>query len=302
MRMSTIRWAFLGAVFVFGPPICVAAQSAEVRTSDAADTPRMEADPPMAMLDAGFHDLYVLNFQGARAQFLAYQKMQPDDPLGKAAEAASYLYDEFNDKGVFTSAFFLNDSKLLGGVDGSPSQNRNEPFLGANHQAREMAKQVLKSNPREPHALLVLTMTDGMESDYDAFIEKKQLASLSLMRQAEGEANTLLAIDPTAQDAYLALGASNYVIGCLPAYKRVFLRFGGIHGDKARGIQQMQLAAEHGHYLRPFAKILLALAYEREHQMERARALLAELTAQFPENSLFAGELALIEQHPPRKQ
>jgi len=254
------------------------------------------------MLDAGFHDLYVLNFQGARAQFLAYQKMQPDDPLGKAAEAASYLYDEFNDKGVFTSAFFLNDSKLLGGVDGSPSQNRNEPFLGANHQAREMAKQVLKSNPREPHALLVLTMTDGMESDYDAFIEKKQLASLSLMRQAEGEANTLLAIDPTAQDAYLALGASNYVIGCLPAYKRVFLRFGGIHGDKARGIQQMQLAAEHGHYLRPFAKILLALAYEREHQMERARALLAELTAQFPENSLFAGELALIEQHPSRKQ
>ena len=150
--MSTIRWAFLGAVFVFGPPICVAAQSAEVRTSDAADTPRMEADPSMAMLDAGFHDLYVLNFQGARAQFLAYQKMQPDDPLGKAAEAASYLYDEFNDKGVFTSAFFLNDSKLLGGVDGSPSQNRNEPFLGANHQAREMAKQVLKSNPREPHA------------------------------------------------------------------------------------------------------------------------------------------------------
>ena len=144
-------------------------------------------------------------------------------------------------------------------------------------------------------------MTDGMESDYDALIEKKQLAGLSMMRRAESEANTLLAIDPTAQDAYLALGASNYVIGSLPAYKRFFLKVGGVHGDKDRGIQQMQLAADHGHYLKPFAKILLALGYEREHQTDRARILLAELTAQFPENPIFAHELALI-QDAPNKQ
>ena len=30
----------------------------------------------------------------------------------------------------------------------------------------------------------------------------------------------------------------------------------------------MQIAADHGHYLQPFAKVLLALAYEREHQMD----------------------------------
>ena len=37
-----------------------------------------------------------------------------------------------------------------------------------------------------------------------------------------------------AQDAYVALGTSNYVIGCLPGYKRAFLWFGGIHGDRTR--------------------------------------------------------------------
>ena len=51
----------------------------------------IEADPAAAMLETGFHQLYELNFQGAREQFLAYQKLRPEDPLGKAAEAASYL-------------------------------------------------------------------------------------------------------------------------------------------------------------------------------------------------------------------
>jgi len=247
------------------------------------------------LLENGFHDLYGLDFEGARSQFLAYQRMEPTDPLGKVAEAASYLYEEFNQKGVLSSAFFLDDSKFLGGIDGKASENRNDAFMNANRQAREMAKGILQSNPRDAHGLLVLTMADGMESDYDALIEKKQLAGLSMMRQAETEANTLLAIDPTAQDAYLALGASNYVIGCMPTYKRFFLRIGGVHGDKQRGIQEMQMAAENGHYLKPFAKILLALGYEREHQFDRARVLLADLTAQFPENPLFAHELALIE-------
>jgi hypothetical protein len=254
-----------------------------------------------AMLESGFRQLYSLDFNGAREKFLTYQKLEPADPLGKAAEAASYLYEEFNDKGVFTSSFFLDDDKFLGGVPGKPSENRNSVFLQVNGQARKMAQAMLKSNPRDPHGLLVLTMTDGMESDYDTLIEKKQLAGLSMMRRAESEAATLLSIDPTSQDAYLALGASNYVIGSLPGYKRFFLKIGGVHGDKERGIQQMEQAAENGHYLKPFAKILLALGYEREHHPDRAKVLLAELTAQFPENPLFAHELALLTDPPPSK-
>src|ERR1700722_11728525 len=138
---------------------CGAARAAEL----AAD-PEPSPAPP-AMLDQGFSELYRLNFQGARQQFLAYQHLEPDDPLGKAAEAASYLYEEFNDKGVLTSAFFLNDERFLGGVEGKPSENRNDTFLQVNGQARVMAQGLLKQNPRDGHGLLVLTMTDGMESD-----------------------------------------------------------------------------------------------------------------------------------------
>jgi hypothetical protein len=269
--------------------LCSAAGAAE----DAAEG--VDPQPHAAMLVTGFHQLYELDFQGARLQFLAYQQLQPEDPIGRAAEAASYLYEEFNEKGVFTSAFFLNNERLLGGVNGSASDNRNDAFLKANHAVREMAQEQLKSNPGDPRALLALTLADGMESDYDALIIKKQLAGLGLMRQAESEANRLLQIDPTAKDAYVALGASNYVIGCLPGYKRTFLWFGGIHGDRQRGMQQMQVAADHGRYLAPFAKILLALASEREHDLNRARQLLTDLATEFPANPLFARELDLLQ-------
>jgi hypothetical protein len=258
-----------------------------------SQVPVMEADPSAGFMEKGFQHLYELNFDDARVEFRAYEKNLPDDPMGKAAEAASYLFEQFNAKGILTSDFFLNDAKFLGGVDGSASQNQNPAFVEANNQARALAKRRLKSNPRDIHGLLALTIADGMESDYDALIIKKQLDGLKVMRQAEAEANILLAIDPSQQDANVALGMSNYVIGCLPGFKRALVWFGGIHGDRVRGMQLMASAAAHGHYLQPFAKVMLALAYEREHQMDRAHDLLAELTIQFPSNPVFARELEL---------
>jgi hypothetical protein len=58
------------------------------------------------------------------------------------------------------------------------------------------------------------------------------------------------------------------------------------------------------HYLRPFAKILLALAALREKQPDVARTELIartelnDLVAEFPENPLFASELAKLNVSP----
>jgi hypothetical protein len=160
-----------------------------------------------------------------------------------------------------------------------------------------MAESILKYDAKNSQALLVLTMTDGMEADYDALLVKKQMAGLSLTKQADAEAAKLLAVDPSAEDAYMALGAANYVIGCLPSYKRAFLWFGGIHGDRERGMEQLQRAADHGHYMQGFAKAWLALAFEREHQPDQARRLLQQLVTDYPANPLYAKELALLD-HP----
>jgi predicted Zn-dependent protease len=94
------------------------------------------------------------------------------------------------------------------------------------------------------------------------------------------------------------LGAANYIIGSLPGLKKFFLGFAGIHGEKKAEIQQLEIAADHGHYLRPFAKILLAMAALREKKPEVARTQLNELIVEFPENPLFAGKLAKLQVSP----
>lgn len=245
-------------------------------------------------IDAGFQELYELKFSEARDLFTIWQAKHPEDPLGDVSIAASYLFEEFYRQGVLSSAFFLDDKRLLGGIDGKPDANRAASFTSANGRAREIALQRLKLDSHDPSALYALTLTTGMQADYLGILEKRHLDSLRLIKQAEGYAKELLMAQPDAQDAWLALGAADYIIGSLPAQKRFFLRFGGIHGDKKVGLDELRQTAEKGHYLRPYAKMLLALASLREGHNDTARAIFYDLSIEFPNNSLFSMELARL--------
>jgi tetratricopeptide (TPR) repeat protein len=245
-------------------------------------------------LDAGFHLLYELKPEEARAQFESWQKSHPQDPLGSAAEAASYLFEECYRQGVLTSDFFLDEKRFLGKVALKPDPDIRAAFFAADKRAQDLAQLRLKTSPDDTNALFSMTLSAGMEADYASLIDKQQVESLKMIRDADRYAKKLLLVAPEAADAYYTLGAANYIIGSLPGYKRFVLGLAGIHGDKRIGIQQLEIAAERGHYLRPFAKILLALAALREKKREMARTELKELVAEFPENPLFATELAKL--------
>jgi hypothetical protein len=204
-------------------------------------------------------------------------------------------FEEYNQQGVLTSAFFLHDKLLLGGIARTANQERSVAFLEANRRARNLADRRLKTNPHHKGALLTLALTDGRQADYESLIAKHQIESVRLIHRAENEADALLQEEQDNGDAYVALGAANYIIGCVPAYKRFVLWFGGIHGDRLTGMGQLQVAAGRGHYLKPLAKTMLALAAEREQQFELARSLFAELNREFPTQSVFAHELLLLQ-------
>jgi hypothetical protein len=250
-------------------------------------------------IDAGFRLLYELRFTEARGAFANWESRHPGEALGPAAQAASYLYEEFDRQGVLTSEFFLDDDRLLGGVQGTPDPQVRDAFGAAARKAQELARARLKSNPHDADALFALTIATGMQADYASLIERKQMESLRLTREADKVARDLLAVAPGAADAYVALGAANYIIGCLPGYKRFFIRFGGFRGDRALGMQQLSLTAATGHYLRPYAKLTLALAAMREKQWVLARIEFEQLTAEFPANPKFARELAKLRERAP---
>jgi hypothetical protein len=246
------------------------------------------ADPPG--LDTGFRLLYELKPEEARATFAAWQASHPEDPLGSAAEEASYLFEECYRQGILTSDYFLDDERFLGTIAIKPDQKLRDAFFAADRRAQD-----LETYPEDANALFAMTLSVGMQADYAALIDKHQLESLSMIREAGTLAKKLLAVKPDAADAYLTLGAANYIIGSLPAFKRLFLHFEGISGDKRVGIQQLEIAATRGRELRPFAKIVLALAALREKKTDLARIQLTELVAEFPQNPLFVMELARLD-------
>ncbi len=248
-------------------------------------------------IESGFNLLYELKFGEARKQFSEWQTTNPKDPLGYEAMAASYLFQEFYYQHVLTSEFFLKDERLLGGIRGKPDEVRKASFEAANQKGKELAGRRLSEDPQDANALFALAIATGMQADFESILERQQMKSLSLIKEAEGYAKRLLALRPDEADAWLSLGAANYIIGSLPAYKRFFLWFGRIHGDKNLGMEQLRMTAEKGHYLKPFAEIFLALAAMREKQEDLARNELLDLVTRFPENPLFKEELTHLVSH-----
>ena len=247
-------------------------------------------------LDAGFRLLYEVKFDQAREAFAKWQQKRPAEPLGPALEAASDLFEEFYLKGVLTSEFFLDDNRMLGGIKDKPDAELERQFASAVQRAQKLARARMVIQPKDPDALFALTLIGGMQADDFFLIQKRQLDSMRSLRETDRNARILLGVAPDTDDAYLALGVANYVIGCLPAYKRAVLWMGGVHGDKTLGMQQVARAAasENARYLRPFARLMLALAALREKDPDLARQQLQELTMEFPENPLFAKELAKV--------
>jgi hypothetical protein len=162
-------------------------------------------------------------------------------------------------------------------------------------ETEQMASAALGRDGRDREALLALAFASGLRADYAALIEGRNLASLSYTRDSARYARRLLAVAPDQADAYLATGMSNYIVGSLSAPVRWLLRLGGYSGDKSKGIEQLQLTAEHGQLLAPLARMLLAIAYLRDGNRPRAREIPVGLNRDFPANSLFAREIRRID-------
>ena len=246
-------------------------------------------------LDHGFQLLYNLDFDRAHIIFAAWEQSHPDDPVGPTADAAGLLFSEFHRLGILESQFFEDDKKFENRTKQDPDPAVRARFDAAIQKAQLAAHARLSRNSKDRDALFALTLTNGLQADYAALIEKRNVASLRYTKESTAWAQQTLAVDPDCYDAHIAGGISKYLIGSMAAPVRWFLRMGGFAADKQSGISDLQTTAEHGHYLAPFARILLAIAYVREKDKGRALQLLAGLQREFPGNTLFPREIARLQ-------
>ncbi|HVI78516.1 MAG TPA: hypothetical protein VM715_10210 [Candidatus Acidoferrum sp.] len=246
-------------------------------------------------LDTGFSKLYNLDFNAAQKDFGSWQTLHPDDPMGPVSEAAGFLFSEFNRLGILETQFYENDSAFDKRPKVAPDPILKQRFNQAIARSENLAHARLTKDSKDRDALFALTLSSGLQADYAALIEKRNLASLRFTKEASANAQQLLAVCHDCYDALLATGFSKYIIGSMAAPVRWILRMGGLPADKEGGIADLQVTAAHGHYLAPFARVLLSIAYVREKNKPAAIQLLSGLRQEFPGNTLFPREIARLE-------
>jgi hypothetical protein len=245
-------------------------------------------------LDDGYRDMYNLRFPDAHIKFQQWMKDHPDDPMGPVSDAAASLFSEFERLHVIDVQLFANQSKFDSRHALSPDPNVRKSFEDRLSQASSLADAALKRDPKDARALYVKTLVSGMRSDYALMIDKKDLAALNYSKEASAWSKQALAANPHLYDAYLASGVENYMLSLKWAPLRWFLSFTGAGTNREEGLRLLNLTATQGHYLAPFARMMLAVAALRENKPQEARSILIELKKEFPMNALYDRELALI--------
>jgi len=245
---------------------------------------------PQGPLDLGYVDLYNLDFAGAHAQFGQWMKEHPDDPLGTASDAAAYLFGEFDRLSIIDVQLFADQSRFDSRSRLSPDPAVRQAFEERAQQTDRLADAALARNPKDANALYAKTLVRGMRSDYALMIDKRDVQALSYSKQASALSQQTLAINPTMYDAYLASGVENYMLSLKWAPLRWVLSWTGAGTDKQEGLRLLNITAEKGHYLAPFARMMLAVAAIRDGHPQQARQILTALAQEFPRNSLYVRE------------
>lgn len=257
-----------------------------VATASATAPPASEPD-----IYGGWLDMYDLKFDEAHRTFATWSDAHPADPLGPASEAAAYLFSELARLGALESELFVDDVRFQNRKKLTPDPELKDRLMQSLAKADQQADVLLQKSGSDADALFVKSLVCGLRADYAALVEKRSLTALGYTRDGRPFNDKLLAIKPDAYDACLGLGVENYLLSLKPATVRVILRWTGSRIDREKGLEQLRLTSEHGHYFEPFAKLLLAVAALRDNNLAGARQILAGLHERFPHNPLYQREL-----------
>jgi hypothetical protein len=249
---------------------------------------------PATDLYSGWLKMYDLQFDAAHQVFASWKQNHPADALGSASDAAAYLFAELARLDVLESELFVDDARFKNRAKPTPDPQMKPRFNKEIEQTERLADASLRANAIDTNALFAKSLTFGLRSDLAALIEKQDLAALRFTKAGRPFSERLMAADPKAFDAHLGVGVENYLLSFKSAPVRALLWVTGSQVDREKGLAELRLTAEQGHYLEPFAKLLLAVAALRDNNRALARELLNGLHNRFPNNPLYLRELDRI--------
>jgi tetratricopeptide (TPR) repeat protein len=234
----------------------------------------------------GWRYFYNNQFDSAIAYFSKEVQQQPANPAAYNHLAQSVLYRELFRNGALESELVTGNNPFLRRPKVNISDENREKFGNAVDKAESLAQECLKKQDDDAQALYDLSVTYGLRANFNFLVDKAWKEALHNATESRTYSNKVLEVQPGLTDAYLIQGLHDYVVGSLPFYLRMVGFLAGFHGDREKGLQELQNVAQHGVLNKYDARILLAVIYRREHRPQDAIPLLQDLAQTFPHNDL----------------
>ena len=220
----------------------------------------------------GLEETFKFNFNISEKTFDAIIREFPDNPAGYHFKSIQYLWRYLDNKNPSDYNIFISLSEKVVETDNdSLTQEVNDPFIlyiiGSSYSFRAMAY--------------------TRDEDYlnAVWAAKKSYSYLT---------NAVLT-DSTFSDAYLGLGLYNFMIAQTPPALRWAMRISGIAGNKMKGIEYLEIAANKGKFSRTEAQYYLSqILSEFYDENKPAEKTLIQLNYNYPRNILFNYSLALL--------
>ena len=247
-------------------------------------------EDPLAV--QAYNHFFNLEFDEAIAGFQHAIAADPKSPDLHNHLAETIVFREMFRDGALESEMVSGNNSFLRRPKLNPSAETEKWFLDEVAKAMALADARLRANPNDVAALYAEGISYGLLSNYYWTVKKSWRDSLKDATNARHLHNRVSELQPGNVDARLVQGLDDYIVGSLPLAFRMLGFLAGIHGDREKGIREVQDVAEHGEDNRVDAQVFLCALYRRENQPRKAIPLIQDLIRRYPRNFLLRMELA----------
>ncbi len=259
--------------------------------------------PPelIALRREGNEALFNMDYATARTKAEEMQRRWPQHPAGDLFLATVVWLEHLNRGRRLQTSLYRKDSSFYAGAEKAAEEtegDRVDPKLDRTFrhwigQAKTKALVLVNRNKNDPDALYYLGAVYGVLAGYEASTARKFFAALRNGSRSVELHQKVVKLRPDYYDAYLSIGLYDYIVGNLPFVVKALAAIGGIRGNKARGIRELQEVVEKSVQSADDARVLLLAIYQNENRPDDALRLLEELSAKYPHNYLIRLETAL---------
>jgi tetratricopeptide (TPR) repeat protein len=208
----------------------------------------------------------------------------PGPPLARAA--AIWLRELFV-RQQFDLNNFISPSHFTRDIERQMPEADRQAFFRDVQESKRLAELYLEKHPDDKEGRYYLGAVESALAVFTFTIEHSYIKALKHGRKAYHIQKAIVEEDPEFYDAYMTVGAYEYILGNLPWYIKWIAAIAGLKGNEQRGFEYLILAAEKSPFISKEARMLLMVFYVREKEYAYGLQIAQQMHRRYPENFLF---------------